>query len=334
MTCHWGLKASFHPSRQAELADHERQRLASVESSRRRYPSVHFVDCTGQIEGYFKGDGTTDEDLLLSLVAPDGANDIVECHDEPQNRAPALCEQRAALSPANLSPSYSFGAYSGGDTAFESCSRSRRSGPSIETEEGSVPDASLVYEQNPKAVPSLAHTGAYVQTISQGPPHVAPISPSGYNAVDGNRNQRPLSLSLALSQGSEQDSAVDLWTEPEYPLDESETFDLLHSFLTYTATWSETTDSSRNLSIVYGHDIVAHRICMAAALALSCRHRSSFDDRYKETALQLYQYTIKLLIQQNADQADPLVLTACILLCVYEMISADVADWRRHLKVR
>lgn len=97
VTCHWGLKASFHPSRQAELADHERQRLASVESSRRRYPSVHFVDCTGQIEGYFKGDGTTDEDLLLSLVAPDGANDIVECHDEPQNRAPALCEQRSTL---------------------------------------------------------------------------------------------------------------------------------------------------------------------------------------------------------------------------------------------
>lgn len=143
----------------------------------------------------------------------------------------------------------------------------------------------------------------------------------------------PFSLGLALSHGPEQVAAISSWTEPEYPLDEAETLDVLQSFITNSATWCETTDSHKNFSAAFIHDIAAHKVCMAAALALTCRHRSVFDNSYDETALQLYQYTIQLLIRQDPNHTDPFVLTACILLCVYEMISADVADWRRHLKV-
>ena len=153
------------------------------------------------------------------------------------------------------------------------------------------------------------------------------------DATDGAYYDLPFSLGLALSHGPEQVAAISPWTEPKYPLDEAETLDVLQSFITNSATWCETTDSNKNFSAAFIHDIAAHKVCMAAALALTCRHRSVFDRSYNETALQQYQYTIQLLIRQDPDHTDPFVLTACILLCVYEMISADVADWRRHLKV-
>ena len=138
----------------------------------------------------------------------------------------------------------------------------------------------------------------------------------------------PFSLGLALSRKSSP------FREPEFPIDESKTLMLVRSFLSEGATWCETTDTGKQFSVVCAHDMLEHKIFKASALALACRQLSVTGFPVEDVALQLYQYTIRLLIQQNPDQADAFILAACVLLCVYEMIASEVVDWRRHLKVR
>lgn len=71
----------------------------------------------------------------------------------------------------------------------------------------------------------------------------------------------------------------------------------------------------------------------AAALALSSRQLDTIKGHQQQTTLELYQYTIQNLIQQDPVEADTSVLAACTLLCVYEMMASSVSEWRRHLKV-
>lgn len=138
----------------------------------------------------------------------------------------------------------------------------------------------------------------------------------------------PFSLGLALSRNTS--SAPEL----DFPIDEFQTLTLLRSFLTESATWCETTDTSKQLSVVCAHDMLDHKIFKASALALACKQLSVTGYPVEDVALQLYQYTIQLLIQQNPDHTDAFILAACTLLCVYEMMASEVVDWRRHLKVR
>jgi hypothetical protein len=138
----------------------------------------------------------------------------------------------------------------------------------------------------------------------------------------------PFSLGLGLSRKATPAPELD------FPIDESQTLTLLRSFLTESATWCETTDTSKQFSVVCAHDMLDHKIFKASALALACRQLSITGYSVEDVALQLYQYTIQLLIQQSPDHADAFILAACTLLCVYEMMASEVLDWRRHLKVQ
>ena len=159
-------------------------------------------------------------------------------------------------------------------------------------------------------------------------------SPPGISAdvTDDSTYQLPFSLGLALSRRPSQ-SELSFHDEPQFPIDESLSFTLLDLFIHETATWCETTDSARHMSVTFAHELSNHPIGKAAAFALASRQLSIFDSRYEETSLRLYQHTIRMLIQQDPDGVDSFVLAACVLLCVYEMIASRVGDWRRHLKV-
>jgi hypothetical protein len=137
----------------------------------------------------------------------------------------------------------------------------------------------------------------------------------------------PFSLGLALSHKSSP------WREPQLPITEDEVLYLFRSFLAETATWCETTDTSKHFSVLCAHDVLENKIFKGSALALARRQLSMVGRGGRSTALQLYQYTIQLLIQQDPDEAGPSILASCTLLCVYEMMASDVLNWRRHLKV-
>jgi hypothetical protein len=328
------MKASFHPSRQLELTDREREHLARVETRRQQSSAARFVDSTEHIYRYFRDSYVTDDDLLLSLDAVNSGSDANLEDAAPE--APSVfttlaftCAQ-PLLEDSRPHPNTDHALLANIETDYDA--HSDPPGPGA--------DNTLLSDARNGTADDLSRTalgGSHADFDAHGTfpddSNAAPTLDEDFNITDEAYYDLPFSLGLALSHGPEQVEAISPWTEPEYPLNEAETLDVLQSFITNSATWCETTDSHKNFSAALIHDIAAHKLCMAAALALTCRHRSVFDASYNETALKLYQYTIQLLIRQNPNHTDPFVLTACILLCVYEMISADVADWRRHLKV-
>jgi hypothetical protein len=68
-------------------------------------------------------------------------------------------------------------------------------------------------------------------------------------------------------------------------------------------------------------------------MALASRQLDHVRHQPRQVTLELYQYTIQLLLRQDPGKQDASVLAACTLLCVYEMMASGVHEWRRHLKV-
>lgn len=100
-----------------------------------------------------------------------------------------------------------------------------------------------------------------------------------------------------------------------------------------TGTWCETTDSDMHFTVRSLHDIMGSPAFVGAAMALASRQLDYLEGCERQVTLELYQYTIQLLLRQNTAAPDPSVLAACTLLCVYEMMASEVHEWRRHLKV-
>ncbi|KAE8309293.1 hypothetical protein BDV41DRAFT_567467 [Aspergillus transmontanensis] len=68
-------------------------------------------------------------------------------------------------------------------------------------------------------------------------------------------------------------------------------------------------------------------------MSLASRQLDHIEQRQNSLTLELYQYTIRLLIGQAPTKADATVLATCTLLCVHEMMASGVSEWRRHLKI-
>jgi hypothetical protein len=68
-------------------------------------------------------------------------------------------------------------------------------------------------------------------------------------------------------------------------------------------------------------------------MALASRQMDHVRRWQRPVTLELYQYTVQLLLRQEPLMQDASVLAACTLLCVYEMMASGVHEWRRHLKV-
>jgi hypothetical protein len=137
----------------------------------------------------------------------------------------------------------------------------------------------------------------------------------------------PFSLGEAVSY-----NASPLLDVP-FPLPESEQSMLIATYLKETGTWCETTDSAKHFTVSSIHEMMESRSFATAAMALASRQLDTLRSQQSQVTLELYQHSVQLLIHQDPSQADAAVLATCTLLCVYEMISSEVTEWRRHLKV-
>ncbi|KAK1854127.1 alkaline phosphatase family protein [Colletotrichum chrysophilum] len=117
----------------------------------------------------------------------------------------------------------------------------------------------------------------------------------------------------------------------DLPVSKTEQAHLMTAYLRETGTWCETTDSEKHFTVKSIHSMMESRAFVAAAQALSSRQVDTLRGRQRQTALELYQYTIRLLIYQDPSEADTSILATCTLLCVYEMMASSVSEWRRHL---
>lgn len=106
----------------------------------------------------------------------------------------------------------------------------------------------------------------------------------------------------------------------------------MSAYLRETGTWCETTDSEMHFTVKVIHKLMKSPSFVAAALSLASRQLDYVQMRRNSATLELYQFTIQLLLCQDPEQADASVLATCTLLCVYEMMASRVEEWRRHLK--
>lgn len=108
----------------------------------------------------------------------------------------------------------------------------------------------------------------------------------------------------------------------------------MSAFVWETAGWCETTDSNKHFSTASIHAMMESKPFVAAAMSLASRQLDNVHGRAQQRTLELYQYSIGLLLRQDPAEPDASILAACTLLCVYEMMASSVMEWRRHLKVR
>ncbi|KAJ4157736.1 hypothetical protein NW754_009385 [Fusarium falciforme] len=136
----------------------------------------------------------------------------------------------------------------------------------------------------------------------------------------------PFSLGQAFSRGAPPEP------EPRFPISQRMKADLISNYIRETATWCETTDSDMHFSVRSVHRMMESTPFVAAAMSLASRQLDSLRARPRQITLELYQYTVRLLLSHDPAVDGSSILATCTLLCVYEMMASTVAEWRRHLQ--
>lgn len=137
----------------------------------------------------------------------------------------------------------------------------------------------------------------------------------------------PFSLSEVISKD------VPLPPEPTPPVSSSEKARLISSYLRETGTWCETTDSEMQFTMCSIHCMMNSAAFAGAAMSLASRQLDHIQGHERPVTLELYQYTVQLLLRQNSIKVEESLLATCTLLCVYEMMASEVSECRRHLQV-
>ncbi|KAJ9491396.1 hypothetical protein VN97_g1851 [Penicillium thymicola] len=151
-------------------------------------------------------------------------------------------------------------------------------------------------------------------------------SVSGSTATDTHPHLYPFLLGQARSKDATSQPV------PQFPVTDGDKFQLISAFIRETGTWCETTDSQMHFTVKSIHEMMKSSSFVAAALSLASRQLDYVQMRQRPVTLELYQFTIQLLLGQDPVLADTSILAACTLLCVYEMMASRVEEWRRHLK--
>lgn len=137
----------------------------------------------------------------------------------------------------------------------------------------------------------------------------------------------PFSLGQAISRGASPEP------EPSFPVSQTMKIDLMSAYIKETATWCETTDSEVHFSAKSVHHMMDSKPFVAAAMSLASRQLDAMQGCPRHITLELYQYTIRLLLGHDPAEADSSILATCTILCAYEMMASSVSEWRRHLRV-
>ncbi|KAE8383152.1 hypothetical protein BDV26DRAFT_252211 [Aspergillus bertholletiae] len=328
--CRWGLKASFHRSRNLSLSHGEVAALRAIERRREPLPSQArtaptIIDESESISRDYR--------VISDTYAAQG-----EPHAE-HGSAGGHGENEDVLSGAKPSVRDS--------TALTTVEGSGRGSGNSST----VLDAAYLHSQ-----PSTSHTSSATDRLTTGnlsighllcqpntqiaqslqPVYLeyafSPLS-DGYHyrsrgvATDETGAYAPpFSLGLAVSQDEHPSP------EPLLPITCTEKARLISLFMQETGTWCETTDSDMHFTMRSLHPMMKSTAFMAAAMSLASRQLDHVEKVQRPVTLELYQYTIQHLLRQDPAKAEASVLATCTLLCVYEMMASGVHEWRRHLK--
>jgi hypothetical protein len=107
---------------------------------------------------------------------------------------------------------------------------------------------------------------------------------------------------------------------------------LIKNFLYKVAPWLDMFDLSRQIGLTTVQLAKKSPCLRFAILALSARQKERTDPTYDPSkSVVLYQTTLKYLIPTMKKAPDITAISACVLLCVFEMMSISPEKWRYHL---
>ncbi|KAF0330442.1 alkaline phosphatase family protein [Colletotrichum asianum] len=287
----WGVKVSFHPSRALTLSAEDEASLLDVEQQRR-------ADNTEQ----------ADADEPHQFV--DDTNDIVEFFQGDY-----------------VTPSSPISDVDDPVVIHEPESQTDAESHTIPFVESTTPDDQNLDQGSWKAAEEAPGLTAHAQQ------QILPLitADTGAHQAPALHAETVVSYTAPFSLGQAIFSDAAPLPDLDLPVSKTEQAHLMTAYLRETGTWCETTDSEKHFTVKSIHSMMESRAFMAAALALSSRQVDTLRGRQRQTALELYQYTIRLLIYQDPSEADTSILATCTLLCVYEMMASSVSEWRRHL---
>ncbi|EEU45707.1 uncharacterized protein NECHADRAFT_80852 [Fusarium vanettenii 77-13-4] len=303
--CFWGLKVSFHPSRSLQLSSEHVAALGAVDRQRQEAqvsaakaaepssPTLIIIDDTGDIvQSYTRDDAQSPENGSDCQVEQDTGSEHIRGASD--------------LTPRASQPYLGYFNNGRGGIYVE------ESGHNGLNDDNAAPGEPI-------------HPFDVTQPLELPPSDVFRPPLISDSSFPGS-SISPFSLGQAFSRRAPPEP------EPRFPVSQQIKADLISNYIRETATWCETTDSDMHFSARSVHRMMESTPFVAAAMSLASRQLDSLRGRPRQTTLELYQYTVRLLLSHDHAVDGSFILATCTLLCVYEMMASTVAEWRRHLQ--
>ncbi|QMW28634.1 hypothetical protein G4B84_003923 [Aspergillus flavus NRRL3357] len=333
-TCRWGLKASFHRSRNLSLSHKDVATLCAIERRRDSLPSQAravptIIDESESIirDYHFPNDTYTSDSVLDQSHEADRSWADEEENEGVFHGDKSAVDDATALTALERSGCGSKGSSSALDTSHlhsQESSTSRTSGTNDGLSTGHSSIGHLLCQPNTQTPEPLQPV--FLEYAFSPLSDVYHYRPHSIATHEAGTYIPPFSLGLAVSRDESPQP------EPFLPVTCTEKARLISSFIQETGTWCETTDSNMHFTMRSLHSMMKSTAFVAAAMSLASRQLDHVEKVQRPVTLELYQSTIQHLLRQDPAKADASVLATCTLLCVYEMMASDVHEWRRHLK--
>ncbi|RKK65771.1 hypothetical protein BFJ69_g15997, partial [Fusarium oxysporum] len=308
--CAWGLKVSFHASRSLQLSSEHTAALLDLDKQREKAQSDRPKTGEHGVAQLVIIDDT--EEIVRSFCKDNGESSSA---DESDGDAPEhpFQERDECTSTIDSHDVRSYGAFFRTD---------KEAVPNDNASPGSLTSDVVGPCDQDKA---FNHFDLVPPVLILSPPDLTrtPLIPAHWIA---DLPIAPFSLGQAISRG------VSPEPEPRFPVSQTMKVDLMSAYIKETATWCETTDSEMHFSARSVHEMMDSKPFVAAAMSLASRQLDVMQGFPRHITLELYQYTIRLLLGHDPAEADSSILATCTILCVYELMASSVSEWRRHLK--
>lgn len=116
-------------------------------------------------------------------------------------------------------------------------------------------------------------------------------------------------------------------------LSSSEQLELFKNYLYEVAPWLDMFDNSNQFGTTVADLAQGSKALLYAIYAISSRQKEQTDPEYpSEKTINLYQESLKHLIPTVNRIIDKSIISACVILCVFEMMSSSPREWRHHLE--
>lgn len=112
-----------------------------------------------------------------------------------------------------------------------------------------------------------------------------------------------------------------------------EELDLFKNYLYEVAPWLDMFDYSRQFGTTVAQLAQGNKPLLYAIYAISSRQKELTHPGYPpEKTINLYQESLKNLIPTVNKIVDRGIISTCVILCVFEMMSSSPKEWRHHLE--